>query len=227
MHSNPASATSNENVPINASYHRSFSSSRLADCSLRVYRQPLPLCIPENEPISFGHDDLDEHDDASSSNISDFLFGSPKGRSPAALQTVKQQPRIYPKTISRLLASSPAHQSQFRVFRGMGQHLHPTAAANTLAAPPISASPCLSPIRYSLDVSSISHIQANHIEEEPIETAQHRSLPTDDGSVKVRVEERFTRARLTFPCRLVGVSRPKRIHRPNPYRCDQQYLHSK
>ncbi|CAF5127752.1 unnamed protein product, partial [Rotaria socialis] len=79
-----------------------------------------PLCIPENEPISFRHDDIDEHDDTSTSNLSDFLFCSPKGRSPTTLQTVKQQPRVYPKTISRLLASSPAHQSQFRLFRGMG-----------------------------------------------------------------------------------------------------------
>ena len=187
MHSNSASATSNENMPINASYHRSFSSSRIVDCSLRVYRQPLPLCIPENEPISFGQDDIDEHDDASSSNISDFLFCSPKGRSPTALQTVKQQPRIYPKTISRLLASSPAHQSQFRLFRGMGHTLH-TTAANTLPVP-ISASPCLSPIRYSLDVSSISHMHPNPIDEEPMESVQHRSLPTDDGSVKVRAGE--------------------------------------
>ncbi|CAF1042106.1 unnamed protein product [Adineta ricciae] len=182
VHSNPASATSTENIPINNSYHRSFSSSRIADCSLRVYRQPLPLCIPENEPISFGNDDLDEHDEASTSNISDFLFCSPKGRSPTTLQTVKQQPRIYPKTISRLLASSPAHQNQFRVFRGMGQTLHPTTA-NTLAAP-ISASPCLSPIRYSLDISSINNIQAQPIEEEPVDNIQHHSLPTDDGSVK-------------------------------------------
>jgi hypothetical protein len=171
-------------MQINNSFHRSFSSSRIVDCSLRVYRQPLPLCIPENEPISFGHDDIDE--DASTSNISDFLFCSPKGRSPTALQTVKQQPRIYPKTISRLLASSPAHQNQFRLFRGMGQTLN-TATTSTLAIP-TSASPCLSPIRYSLDISSINQIQSTNIDDEQIEIAQqldHCSLPTDDGSVKV------------------------------------------
>ncbi|CAF5151578.1 unnamed protein product, partial [Rotaria socialis] len=68
------------------------------------------------------------------------------------LQTVKQQPRVYPKTISRLLASSPAHQSQFRLFRGMGPALNTASAL----AVPTSASPCLSPIRYSLDISSIN-----------------------------------------------------------------------
>ncbi|CAF4653781.1 unnamed protein product [Rotaria sp. Silwood1] len=184
-HSNPASVISNENIPINNSFHRSFSSSRLIDCSLRVYRQPLPLSIPENEPISFGHDDIDEHDDASTSNISDFLFCSPKGRSSTALQTIKQQPRIYPKTISRLLASSPAHQNQFRLFRGMGQILN-TATTSNLAVP-TSASPCLSPIRYSLDISSINQIQSTHIDDEPIEPTQpsnHRSLPMDDCSIK-------------------------------------------
>ncbi|CAF1411923.1 unnamed protein product [Adineta steineri] len=185
IHSNPASATSNENIQTNTSLHRSFTSSRIIDCSLRVYRQPLPLCIPENEPLSFRHEDMDEHDDASTSNVSDFLFCSPKGRSPTALQTIKQQPRIYPKTISRLLASSPAHQNQFRLFRGMGQTLN-TATTSTLAIP-TSASPCLSPIRYSLDISSINHIQSNNIDDEPVEVAQqiqHRSLPTDESSIK-------------------------------------------
>jgi hypothetical protein len=69
----------------------------------------------------------------------------------------------------------------------MGQTLNPTAT-NALAIP-TSASPCLSPIRYSLDISSISQIQPNNIDDEPIiDTAQqphHRSLPIDDGSVKV------------------------------------------
>jgi len=139
----------------------------------------------KNEPISFGHDDIDGHDDASTSNISDLLFCSPNGRSPTGLQTVKQQPRIYPKTISRLLASSPAHQSQFRLFRGMGQALN-IATTSTLAIP-TSASPCLSPIRYSLDTSAINQIQSTNIDEEPLDTAQqphHRSFPMDDGSVK-------------------------------------------
>lgn len=168
--------------------HRSFSSSRLADCSLRAYRQNLPISIPENEPISFRLDDIEERDDANTSNISDFLFCSPNGRSPLALQTIKQQPRIYPKTISRLLASSPAHQNQFRLFRGLGQALHPPTS-NALAIP-TSASPCLSPIRYSLDLSSIHQIQSNNIDEEPLDAAVqplHRSLPMDDGSIKVRI----------------------------------------
>ncbi|CAF4465288.1 unnamed protein product [Rotaria socialis] len=182
-HSNPASGTSNDNVSINNSFHRSFSNSRAIDCSLRVYRQPLPLCIPENEPISFRHDDIDEHDDTSTSNLSDFLFCSPKGRSPTTLQTVKQQPRVYPKTISRLLASSPAHQSQFRLFRGMGPALNTASAL----AVPTSASPCLSPIRYSLDISSINQLQSIHIDEEPIEALQQpilRPQLIDDSSMK-------------------------------------------
>lgn len=111
-----------------------------------------------------------------------------------ALQTIKQQPRIYPKTISRLLASSPAHQSQFRLFRGMGQSLHPQATTtmtttNALAIP-TAASPCLSPIRYSLDLSSINQIQSNNLDEEPLDSLVqplHRSLPMDDGSMKVRI----------------------------------------
>lgn len=171
----------------NNSFHRSFSTSRAVDCSLRVYRQPLPLSIPENEPISFRQEDIEEHDDTS--NISDFLFCSPKGRSPTTLQTIKQQPRVYPKTISRLLASSPAHQTQFRLFRGMGQPINiPTA--NVVSAP-TSASPCLSPIRYSLDISSINQIQSTHIDEEPIETLPPpaiRSQQIDDSS-KVCINE--------------------------------------
>ncbi|CAF4255469.1 unnamed protein product, partial [Rotaria sordida] len=58
---------------------------------------------------------------------------------------------------------------------------------NTLTIP-TSASPCLSPIRYSLDISSINQIQSTHIDDELIETTQplnHRSLPIDDFSVKV------------------------------------------
>ena len=186
INSNPMGSTSLDS----RSYNRSFTSSRMIDCSLRVYRQALPLCIPEHEPISFGRDDMDEHDEAASSsnnNISDFLFCSPKGRSPTALQTVKQQPRIYPKTISRLLASSPAHQQQFRLFRGVGQTLN-TAAALPI---PTAASPCLSPIRYSLDLSAIHQLQlhdkSTNLDDEPMESASqphHRSLPTDDGSLK-------------------------------------------
>ncbi|UJR15322.1 hypothetical protein I4U23_002274 [Adineta vaga] len=167
VHSNPASTTSNENIQINNSFHRSFSSSRIADCSLRVYRQPLPLCIPENEPISFGHDDIDEHEDAILKDDHQLLY-------------------------KHIIASS---QSQFRLFRGMGQTLHPTTTS-TLAVP-ISASPCLSPIRYSLDISSINHIQTNHIDDEPIESLQHRSLPTDDGSMKsVCLAQNFSTGRI-------------------------------
>lgn len=103
------------------------------------------------------------------------------------LQTVKQQPRIYPKSISKLMASSPAHQNQFRLFRGMGQHM---TAAGTLPLP-AAPSPCLSPIRYSLDLSAIQqlhiHEKSGQIDEEPIEVApsiQHRSFPADDTSLK-------------------------------------------
>jgi len=64
----------------------------------------------------------------------------------------------------------------------MGQTLN-TATTSTLAIP-TSASPCLSPIRYSLDISSINQIQSTNIDEESIEP-HHRSFPMDDGSVKV------------------------------------------
>jgi hypothetical protein len=63
----------------------------------------------------------------------------------------------------------------------MGQTLNPP---NTLTIP-TSASPCLSPIRYSLDISSINQLQSINIDDEPIEIPHHRSLPMDDGSVKV------------------------------------------
>jgi hypothetical protein len=69
----------------------------------------------------------------------------------------------------------------------MGQTLNPTTT-NSLAIP-TSASPCLSPIRYSLDISAINQIQINekstNIDEEQIEPEHHHSLPNDDGSVKV------------------------------------------
>lgn len=86
------------------------------------------------------------------------------------------------------MASSPAHQNQFRLFRGMGQQL-----TSATVAIPSAPSPCLSPIRYSLDLSAIHQIQVNekstHLDEDPIESAagasHHRSLPTDDGSMKV------------------------------------------
>lgn len=69
----------------------------------------------------------------------------------------------------------------------MGQTLH-TAITNNLVVP-TSASPCLSPIRYSLDTSAINQIQSTNIDDEPVELAQPsnaRSLPlNDDYSLKV------------------------------------------
>ncbi|CAF5089552.1 unnamed protein product, partial [Rotaria socialis] len=62
-------------------------------------------------------------------------------------------------------------------------------ALNTASAlaVPTSASPCLSPIRYSLDISSINQLQSIHIDEEPIEALQQpilRPQLIDDSSMK-------------------------------------------
>jgi len=159
---------------------------------LRVYRQNLPACIPENEPISFGNDEFDDREDGNTNNTSNFLFSSPKRQLSNISQTIKQQPRIYPKTVSRLLASSPAHQNQYRLYRGIGQTITSTT---TLATVSSSGSPCLSPIRYAIDTSQINQSQSNeklmHIEENtipmPMEDIQANqiSLPTDDSSLKV------------------------------------------
>ena len=70
----------------------------------------------------------------------------------------------------------------------MGQQL--TTATLAIPAAP---SPCLSPIRYSLDLSAIHQIHINdkssHLDEDAIESAaaasHHRSMPADDGSMKV------------------------------------------
>jgi hypothetical protein len=126
-------------------------------------------------------------------NTSNFLFSSPKRQLSNISQTIKQQPRVYPKTISKLLASSPAHQYQYRLCRGIGQTI--TATAATMATVSSSVSPCLSPIRYTMNTSRINQSQSNeklmHNEENsiPIPTediqANQISLPTDDSSLKV------------------------------------------
>ena len=168
--------------------HRSHSSSRNVECSLRVYRQALPACIPENEPLSFGNDDFDDREDISTSNASDFLFSSPRGRSSNVSQTIKQQPRVYPKTIARLLASSPAHQNQHRRSHGIG----PSVVSATPMTVASSCSPCLSPIRYMLETSE-THPRSAQADEEisaiPSEEAQFSQflLPPDNASLKVRM----------------------------------------
>jgi hypothetical protein len=174
---------------INNNSNRSYTSARVANCSLHVYRQILPTCIPENEPLSFRNDESNDHDDASTNNTSNFLFSSPKRQSSNISQTIKQQPRIYPKTISRLLASSPAHQNQYRLYRGIGQTITSTTVSS-------SGSPCLSPIRYSFDTSQINEKSTNidenmiAIPTDDIQTNQI-SLPNDDSSLKVsRIEKK-------------------------------------
>ena len=109
----------------------------------------------------------------------------------------------------------------------MGQTLNPPT--NALTMPPTSASPCLSPIRYSLDLSSINQIQSANIEEEPIEIAQqplHRSLPMDDGSVKVCISiERVDR--ISFVFFVVSVLGPKCVYWKNINGCNEQYFSEK
>jgi len=145
--------------------NRSFTpSSRPIESSLRVYRQMLPSCIPEYEPISFKIDEFDRTDDVSST--SDFLFSSPKKAHSNNSQTIKQQPRVYPKTVSRVLASSPAYQNQYRATRPAGQ-----TTASTTVSSSASCSPCLSPIRYALDTSA--------------QTNQNLFSSNDESSLKV------------------------------------------
>lgn len=113
----------------------------------------------------------------------EYLFSSPKKHSSNISQTIKQQPRVYPKTVSRLMASSPAHQNQYRVHRGIGPTTSSTA---TLTAVSSSVSPCLSPIRYAFNRSQISDSHSNEgiIQTDDGQTNQ-ASLPTDDSSLKV------------------------------------------
>lgn len=172
-----------ENPYINDHSHRSQTSSRIIDCSFRPCRQNLPTCIPENEPLSFGNDEFDSLKETNMNNTSEYLFSSPKKHSSNISQTIKQQPRVYPKTVSRLMASSPAHQNQYRVHRGIGPTTSSTA---TLTAVSSSVSPCLSPIRYAFNRSQISDSHSNEgiIQTDDGQTNQ-ASLPTDDSSLKV------------------------------------------
>ena len=169
-----------ENPYVNDHSHRSQTSSRNIDCSFRPCRQNLPACIPENEPLSLGNDEFDHWKET---NTSEYLFSSPKKRSSNVSQTIKQQPRIYPNTVSRLLASSPAHQNQYRVYRGKGQA---GSSTTTLTAISSSVSPCLSPIRYAFDRSQISDSHSNEgvIQMDDGQMNQV-SLPADDSSLKV------------------------------------------
>jgi hypothetical protein len=162
--------------------NRFHSSARVIDCSLRVYRQTLPMSIPENEPISFGIDELDDREDMSTSHTSNFLFSSPRGRSSNVSQTIRQHSRIYPNTISRLLASSPAHHNQYRLSRGIAPSITYATTSNIS-----SSSPCLSPIQYTLDTSPTDVLTSdNVISSEDLRFNQISLPPNDDSSVKVR-----------------------------------------
>jgi hypothetical protein len=169
-----------ENPYTNDHSHRSQTSSRIIDCSFRPYRQNLPACIPENEPLSLGNDEFDHWKGTNINNTSEYLFSSPKKHSSNTSQTIKQQSRVYPKTVSRLLASSPAHQNQYRVSRGIEQTTSSTATLTIVSS---SVSPCLSPIRYALDRSRNSDNEGV-IQMDDGQTNQV-SLPTDDSSLKV------------------------------------------
>ncbi len=130
-----------------------------------------------------GNDEFNDHDDINTTNISDFLFSSPKKQLSNISQTIKQQPRIYPKTISRLLASSPAHQNQYRLCRGIGQTVTSTTTTPAMTTVSSSGSPCLSPIRYSIE---INQSQSMNNEENIISVpTDQTSLPIDDSSLKV------------------------------------------
>lgn len=211
-----------------ASSHRSHSSSRNVECSLRVYRQALPACIPENEPLSFGNDEFDDREDISTSNTSDFLFSSPRGRSSNVSQTIKQQPRVYPKTIARLLASSPAHQNQYRRYHGLGPSI-PSITSITMAS---SCSPCLSPIRYTLETSE-THPSSTHTDEEistmPTEDAQSSQflLPPDNASVKVRRSRQVFNDWYHICVSLVYLPCSELFQQPNSLRCSDEPLGQK
>ncbi|CAF4864235.1 unnamed protein product, partial [Rotaria magnacalcarata] len=184
-------STSIENIYTNNNSFRSATSSRLIDYNLRIYRQPLPECIPENGPLSFGNDEFDDREDASTNSTSVLVFSSPNRHVSNISQTIKQRPRIYHhKTISRLLASSPAQQNQYRQLHGLGR-----TANSVMTTVSAAASPSLSPIRYSCDTSRINQTQPNekstnlddNIILVPIEEIQSNqtSLPIDDSLLKV------------------------------------------
>ncbi|CAF1243375.1 unnamed protein product [Adineta ricciae] len=211
------SSASIENIYSNNSSYRSYSSSRPIDCSLRVYRQALPACIPENEPLSFGNYDFD---DTNSNHSSDFLFSSPNKRSSNTSQTIKQQPRIYPKTVSRLLASSPAHHNQYRLFRGIGRTITATTTVSSVCS---SGSPCLSPIRCSIDGLEMNEDESNEksvnnddnaniipIEDLP---ANQLSLPIDDSSLKsVCLAQNYSSGRILTDASIRSSSSKSPIH---------------
>ncbi|CAF1282688.1 unnamed protein product [Rotaria sordida] len=64
------------------------------------FRKTLSECIPKNEPLSFGHDDFNDHEDANTNNAFDFLLSSPNRQSSTNIsQTIKQRPHIYQKSM--------------------------------------------------------------------------------------------------------------------------------
>ncbi|CAF1409551.1 unnamed protein product [Rotaria sp. Silwood1] len=65
-------STSIENIYSNNNSHLSIAFSHITDCSLRIYQQIIPECIPENEPLSFGDDDFTDHEDVNTTNTYRF-----------------------------------------------------------------------------------------------------------------------------------------------------------
>ncbi|CAF0928014.1 unnamed protein product [Rotaria sordida] len=64
------------------------------------FRKTLSECIPKNEPLSFGHDDFNDHEDANTNNAFDFLLSSPNRQSSTNIsQTIKQRSHIYQKSM--------------------------------------------------------------------------------------------------------------------------------
>lgn len=89
------------------------------------------------------------------------------------------------------MASSPAYQNQYRIYRGIGQTGSSTTTATTLTTVSSSASPCLSPIRYTFDTSQSSESQSNEVAASTDDGQINQvSLPADDSSLKVCTKER-------------------------------------
>ncbi|CAF0821828.1 unnamed protein product [Didymodactylos carnosus] len=130
--------TSTNGIEINNSRNNN---SSVYDHSLRIYHghTQIPSCIPEH--INDVNDSEMLLDDEQQQQQSPFLFNSP-----SFAADTKQ--RLYPKTIARLLASSPAHHHHQRIFQTTTKEI-------------LHKSPCVSPIRYPMDGSFIQHQQQN------------------------------------------------------------------
>lgn len=156
----------------------------------RHFRQPLPISsIPENDLLSVGSEEFEDRENFICSNLTDHLFSSPRKRLSFNSQTVKQPPRVHPKTVSRLRSSSPAPVPTFRKCRVIVPSISiPVVNATNSVVQNMasSVSPCLSPIRYSsFETNRACSTIEEDIQQIPI---NHLSSQIEDLSIKVQNE---------------------------------------